>query len=73
MSPYQQALCELVARSCQEQGLKGVSIHNPVMELRNVCNHPFISKLHVQERHTKPTHAPSTPFILDSLGSLRKQ
>lgn len=62
MAPYQQALCNLVARSCQEQGLRSVSIHNPVMELRNICNHPFISKLHVPgaegglPRHALPAH-----------------
>ena len=63
MAPYQEALCEIVAKSSQEKGLRGVSIHNSVMELRNICNHPFISRLHVPgsegglPRHPLPPRA----------------
>jgi hypothetical protein len=24
-------------------------VHNTVMELRNICNHPYISQLHADE------------------------
>lgn len=24
-------------------------MHNSVMELRNICNHPYLSQLHVEE------------------------
>ena len=45
---YQEALCRIVAQASLEGGLKGVSMHNTLMELRKICNHPFISKLHVE-------------------------
>ena len=47
-SAYQQALSSLVGRAVTEGGLKGISINNSVLELRKICNHPLISKLHVQ-------------------------
>ncbi|XP_057834125.2 uncharacterized protein LOC131044739 isoform X2 [Cryptomeria japonica] len=28
---------------------KGRSVHNTVMELRNICNHPYLSQLHADE------------------------
>ncbi|XP_050373563.1 chromatin structure-remodeling complex protein SYD [Argentina anserina] len=28
---------------------KARSVHNSVMELRNICNHPYLSQLHVEE------------------------
>ncbi|KAI3983237.1 hypothetical protein MKX01_013304 [Papaver californicum] len=28
---------------------KGRSVHNSVMELRNICNHPYISQLHAEQ------------------------
>lgn len=48
LSAYQQALSDILQEGVSRQGLKGVSINNTVMELRNICNHPFISRLHVQ-------------------------
>lgn len=29
--------------------LQGRSVHNTVMELRNICNHPYLSQLHADE------------------------
>ena len=48
ISAYQEALLALVGRGIEEGGLSGVSIHNSVMEMRNICNHPYLSKLHVK-------------------------
>lgn len=28
---------------------QGRSVHNTVMELRNICNHPYLSQLHSEE------------------------
>lgn len=28
---------------------QGRSVHNTVMELRNICNHPYLSQLHAEE------------------------
>jgi hypothetical protein len=52
-SAYQQGLCALVQRGLEQQaagsaqqgqqkagGVRGVS--NSLMELRNICNHPFL-------------------------------
>jgi hypothetical protein len=44
-SPYQHFLCGLIERELADgeskrTGLKGVT--NTVMELRNICNHPFL-------------------------------
>ena len=48
-TPYQRFLCSLIEQDLErepqkKQGVKGVS--NSVMELRNICNHPFLSRLH---------------------------
>lgn len=48
LSAYQQALIDIVRERMTRQPCKGVSINNSVMELRNICNHPFVSRLHVQ-------------------------
>ena len=50
-SAYQRGLCALVQRGLEEAapdqaggkaaGLRGVN--NSVMELRNICNHPFLA------------------------------
>ncbi|KAF6263561.1 SNF2 family N-terminal domain-containing protein [Scenedesmus sp. NREL 46B-D3] len=50
LGPYQSALYDLVKSKLREEegggagGVKG--INNTVMELRNICNHPLLSKLH---------------------------
>lgn len=31
-------------------------MHNSVMELRNICNHPYLSQLHVEEACSFPVH-----------------
>ncbi|KAK9820162.1 hypothetical protein WJX72_006943 [[Myrmecia] bisecta] len=44
-SAYQQALCGLLeAELCKGKAIKG--INNTAMELRNICNHPLLSRLH---------------------------
>ena len=52
-SAYQRALCGIVEQSLLRGGgsgggggggVRGVS--NSLMELRNICNHPFLSRLH---------------------------
>ncbi|KAI3433655.1 hypothetical protein D9Q98_003464 [Chlorella vulgaris] len=43
-SPYQQALFRLMQEEMVGGSLKGVN--NVLMEMRNVCNHPLISRLH---------------------------
>ena len=48
MAPYQLALTQIVSKASSEGGLRGISLHNPLMEMRNICNHPFTSALHVQ-------------------------
>ena len=52
LHPYQEALCSIVGRASLEGALRGVSMHNSIMELRKICNHPFISKLHVLAKPT---------------------
>ena len=49
-SAYQRALCGIVEQGLLRGGggggggVRGVS--NSLMELRNICNHPFLSRLH---------------------------
>lgn len=31
-------------------------MHNSVMELRNICNHPYLSQLHAEEACSLPVH-----------------
>ena len=50
LAPYQEALLALVKEGVAQRGMAGVSIHNSLMEMRDICNHPFLSKLHVQVR-----------------------
>lgn len=57
-SAYQRALCSIVEAGLQQGsgGVRGVS--NALMELRNICNHPFLSRLHVPgSEHALPQHA----------------
>ncbi|KAL2642565.1 hypothetical protein R1flu_010152 [Riccia fluitans] len=49
-SGYQKLLMKHVQEKLGSLGnAKGKSIQNTVMELRNICNHPFISHLHTEE------------------------
>ena len=44
-SEYQRHLCSLVMAGLQDTGKeqpKARSVTNSVMELRNICNHPFL-------------------------------
>jgi len=59
-SPYQAALFSALKEQLQgPNGVRGVS--NTIMEMRNICNHPLISKLHQQgveaalHRHPLPS------------------
>ncbi|KAL6769639.1 hypothetical protein ACKKBG_A31805 [Auxenochlorella protothecoides x Auxenochlorella symbiontica] len=51
MSPYQQALTNIIAEGTRARpggGIQGVAgVNNVVMELRTICNHPLLSRLHV--------------------------
>ena len=58
-SAYQSYLFQAVRRQLSQKGKKGISINNVLMELRNICNHPMLSKLHPEggeRRHLSPHH-----------------
>ncbi|KAG1358761.1 hypothetical protein COCNU_08G002070 [Cocos nucifera] len=49
-SAYQKLLMKRVEENLGSIGnSKGRSVHNTVMELRNICNHPYLSQLHAEE------------------------
>ncbi|KAL4387085.1 hypothetical protein GQ457_09G023060 [Hibiscus cannabinus] len=49
-SAYQKLLMKRVEDNLGAIGnSKARSVHNSVMELRNICNHPYLSQLHVDE------------------------
>ncbi|WOK94287.1 hypothetical protein Cni_G02989 [Canna indica] len=50
-SAYQKLLMKRVEENLGSLGggSRGRSIHNTVMEMRNICNHPYISQLHAEE------------------------
>ncbi|KAK9288088.1 hypothetical protein L1049_016535 [Liquidambar formosana] len=49
-SAYQKLLMKRVEDNLGSLGSsKGRSVHNSVMELRNICNHPYLSQLHADE------------------------
>ncbi|XP_077236040.1 uncharacterized protein LOC143877723 [Tasmannia lanceolata] len=49
-SAYQKLLMKRVEDNLGSIGnSKGRSVHNTVMELRNICNHPYLSQLHAEE------------------------
>ncbi|KAJ1395171.1 SNF2-related, N-terminal domain [Sesbania bispinosa] len=49
-SSYQKLLMKRVEENLGAMGTsKARSVHNSVMELRNICNHPYLSQLHVEE------------------------
>ncbi|XP_058199382.1 chromatin structure-remodeling complex protein SYD-like [Rhododendron vialii] len=51
-SSYQKLLMKRVEDNLGAIGTsKARSVHNSVMELRNICNHPYLSQLHVEEVH----------------------
>ncbi|XP_047321944.1 chromatin structure-remodeling complex protein SYD [Impatiens glandulifera] len=51
-SSYQKLLMKRVDENLGAIGTsKARTIHNSVMELRNICNHPYLSQLHVEEVH----------------------
>ncbi|CAK9146729.1 unnamed protein product [Ilex paraguariensis] len=51
-SAYQKLLMRRVEDNLGAIGTSKVrSVHNSVMELRNICNHPYLSQLHVEEVH----------------------
>ncbi|KAL6966430.1 hypothetical protein U1Q18_032209 [Sarracenia purpurea var. burkii] len=51
-SAYQKLLMKRVEDNLGAIGTsKARSVHNSVMELRNICNHPYLSQLHVEEVH----------------------
>ncbi|XP_073009948.1 uncharacterized protein [Typha latifolia] len=61
-SAYQKLLMKRVEENLGSIGnTKGRTIHNTVMELRNICNHPYLSQLHAEEvdsllpKHYLPT------------------
>ncbi|KAG9444458.1 hypothetical protein H6P81_015798 [Aristolochia fimbriata] len=52
-SAYQKLLMKRVEENLGSIGSSRVrSVHNTVMELRNICNHPYLSQLHVEEVDT---------------------
>ncbi|XP_043720018.1 chromatin structure-remodeling complex protein SYD-like isoform X3 [Telopea speciosissima] len=52
-SAYQKLLMKRVEENLGSIGsVKGRSVHNTVMELRNICNHPYLSQLHSEEVDT---------------------
>ncbi|CAJ2634420.1 unnamed protein product [Trifolium pratense] len=49
-SSYQKLLMKRVEDNLGAIGTsKARSVHNSVMELRNICNHPYLSQLHTEE------------------------
>lgn len=57
-SAYQQLLMKRVKEKLGSLGhAKGKAVHNTVMELRNICNHPYLSHLHTEEvENLMPVH-----------------
>ncbi|XP_015874475.3 chromatin structure-remodeling complex protein SYD isoform X3 [Ziziphus jujuba] len=61
-SAYQKLLMKRVEENLGSIGSsRSRSVHNSVMELRNICNHPYLSQLHAEEvnslipKHYLPT------------------
>ncbi|KAG5006562.1 hypothetical protein JHK82_024506 [Glycine max] len=49
-SSYQKLLMKRVEENLGSIGnSKALSVHNSVMELHNICNHPYLSQLHAEE------------------------
>ncbi|KAG7991412.1 hypothetical protein I3843_02G074300 [Carya illinoinensis] len=52
-SAYQKLLMKRVEENLGSIGAsKARTVHNSVMELRNICNHPYLSQLHAEEVDT---------------------
>ncbi|KAJ6323474.1 hypothetical protein OIU76_010893 [Salix suchowensis] len=69
-SAYQKLLMKRVEENLGSIGnSKARSVHNSVMELRNICNHPYLSQLHADEVDTMiPKHF--LPPIIRHCGKL---
>eukprot|EP00250_Pteridium_aquilinum_P011659 c20221_g1_i2 orf=502-7569(-) len=69
-SAYQQLLMKRVKDKLGSLGnAKGRAVHNTVIELRNICNHPYLSHLHTQEaERLLPSHY--LPLIVRLCGKL---
>nr|GLL31664.1 chromatin structure-remodeling complex protein SYD isoform X2 [Ipomoea trifida] len=69
-SAYQKLLMKRVEENLGAIGTSKVrSVHNSVMELRNICNHPYLSQLHVEEVHEFiPKHY--LPYVVRLCGKL---
>ncbi|XP_019163693.1 PREDICTED: chromatin structure-remodeling complex protein SYD isoform X2 [Ipomoea nil] len=69
-SAYQKLLMKRVEDNLGAIGTsKARSVHNSVMELRNICNHPYLSQLHVEEVHEFiPKHY--LPYVVRLCGKL---
>ncbi|KAG1668599.1 hypothetical protein FOA52_001468 [Chlamydomonas sp. UWO 241] len=69
MSPYQSALTVLAGKepagadapASKQAAMR--SVNNMAMEMRNICNHPYISHLHVQHSELGLPHADLPPVI----------
>ncbi|KAJ0813828.1 putative DNA helicase chromatin remodeling SNF2 family [Helianthus annuus] len=69
-SAYQKLLMQRVDDNLGAFGVsKARAVHNSVVELRNICNHPYISQLHNEEVHE---HVPKhyLPNIIRFCGKL---
>ncbi|XVE65684.1 hypothetical protein DITRI_Ditri08aG0019500 [Diplodiscus trichospermus] len=63
-SAYQKLLMKRVEENLGAMGnSKARSVHNSVMELRNICNHPYLSQLHVEEVDSLIPQHYLPPFI----------
>lgn len=72
-SAYQKLLMKRVEENLGSIGnTKGRSVHNTVMELRNICNHPYLSQLHseVVEGHLPAHYLPSVVRLCGKLEML---
>jgi SNF2 family DNA or RNA helicase len=69
-SAYQKLLMKHVKEKLGSLGhAKGRSIQNTVMELRNICNHPYLSQLHSEETE-KVLPAHYLPLMVRFCGKL---
>ncbi|EFJ44876.1 hypothetical protein VOLCADRAFT_30537, partial [Volvox carteri f. nagariensis] len=71
LGPYQASLMDIVKNGFQRAAAVGginKAVNNTVMEMRNICNHPFISKLHPELGesflpHTAQRHCGLPPLV----------
>ncbi|KAK9798163.1 hypothetical protein WJX73_003156 [Symbiochloris irregularis] len=75
-SPYQKALIDMVMRSARgdssggDASTKTRHINNAVMELRNICNHPLLSRLHQPGSEAGLRTGSALPAMLQLCGKL---